>query len=75
MESRTRPISVGVPSGTLKMTLWAGTEDEETFPIRSAKRGTPYVKAYGVKYELTPEEIRLMRQLSSAAKGAFSRHG
>lgn len=56
-----RPISVGFPSGTVKLTLWEGTEDEESFKVQSLKRGRPYVKAYGVKYELTDEEVRFAR--------------
>ena len=59
-----RSISVGVPSGVVKMTLWAGTEDEERFPVKSLKRGKPYVMAYGVKYELTEEEARFARNLA-----------
>ena len=53
-----RSIRIGVPSGKAKMVLWEGTEDEESFEIKSLKRGTPYVIAYGVKYELTEEEIK-----------------
>lgn len=56
-----RPISIGFPSGQIKMTLWAGTEDEASFPVKSFKRGTPYVIAYGVRYELTKEEINFIR--------------
>ena len=56
-----RNISVSIPSGKAKMTLWENTEDEETFEIRSLKRGTPYVMAYGIKYELTNEEIKHLR--------------
>lgn len=66
-----RSISVGVPSGKAKMTLWENTEDEETFEIKSLKRGTPYVMAYGTKYELTEEEIkhlRYMQKVSSSLK-------
>lgn len=59
-----RKISVGVPSGTVKMTLWEGTEDEESFPVKSLKRDRPYVMAYGVKYELTKEEARLARDMA-----------
>ena len=58
-----RKISIGMPSGVLNLTLWEGTEDEERFPIRSLHRGTPYVTAYGIKYELTPEEAKAARQL------------
>ena len=58
-----RSISVGVPSGKAKMTLWENTEDEETFEIKSLKRGTPYVMAYGTKYELTEEEIKHLRYM------------
>ena len=67
-----RSISVSVPSGKAKMTLWENTEDEETFEIKSLKRGTPYVMAYGTKYELTEEEIkhlRYMQKVSSSLKG------
>ena len=56
-----RSILVGVPSGKAKMILWEGTEDEETFEIKSLKRGIPYVMAYGIKYELTEEEINHLR--------------
>lgn len=51
-----RSIRIGVPSGKAKMALWEGTEDEEWFEIKLLKNGTPYVKAYGVRYELTEEE-------------------
>lgn len=59
-----RSISVGFPSGTVKMVLWEGTEDQESFPVKSLKRGNPYVMAYGVKYELTEEEARFARNLA-----------
>ena len=62
-----RKITVGVPSGKAKMTLWEGTEDQEVFEIKSAKQGTPYVMAYGVKYELTEEEIENLRLLQKTA--------
>lgn len=51
-----RSIKIGVPSGKAKMVLWEGTEDENSFEIKSSQRGTPYVIVYGVKYELTEEE-------------------
>ena len=66
-----RSISISVPGGKAKMTLWENTEDEETFEIRSLKRGTPYVMAYGVMYELTEKEInhlRFMQKVSSSFK-------
>lgn len=58
-----RPISIGVPSGQVKLTLWAGTEDETAFPVVMLKRGKPYVKAYGKRYELTEEEINYIRAI------------
>ena len=58
-----RSIRMGVPSGKLKMTLFEGTEDEETFEIKSLKRGVPYVTAYGTKYYLTNEEIQVAKKL------------
>ena len=58
-----RSIKIGVPSGKAKMTLWENTEDEETFEIKSLKRGTPYVVAYGKRYELTTEEIGYLRNM------------
>lgn len=57
-----RRISIGYPSGTARLTLWEGTEDERSFPIKSLKRGKPYVMAYGVKYELTEEESQFVRR-------------
>ncbi|MBQ8279530.1 MAG: hypothetical protein IJZ23_06785 [Roseburia sp.] len=65
-----RKIRVGVPSGKAKMVMWEGTEDEESFEIKSLKRGTPYVMAYGIKYELTEEEVsnlRLMQKVASVS--------
>lgn len=32
-----RPIGVGVPSGKVKMTLWQGTEDEQSFEVKRLK--------------------------------------
>lgn len=58
-----RSISIGVPSGKAKMTLWEGTEDEEKFDIKFPRRGIPYVFAYGVKYPLTREEIQELKKL------------
>lgn len=58
-----RSIRMGVPSGKLKMTLFEGTEDEETFEIKSLKRGVPYVTAYGTKYYLSNEEIQVVKKL------------
>lgn len=62
-----RPISIEIRSRKLKLTLWEGTEDEEKFPIKSVKRGTPYVIAYGVRYDLTDSEIRTVKMLQSLA--------
>ena len=45
------------------MRLWENTEDEESFEIKSLKRGVPYVLAYGIKYELTEEEIIYLRNM------------
>ena len=64
-----RSISISVPSGKAKMTLFENTEDEETFEIRSLKRGTPYVMAYGVKYELTEEETNHLRFMQKVGNG------
>lgn len=68
-----RSIRIEVPSGKVKLILWEGTEDEKAFEIKSLKRGTPYVVAYGIKYELTEEEInhlRLMQKAFGIKKGA-----
>lgn len=64
-----RPISIMIPSGKVNMTLWEGTEEAELFPIQCLKRGKPYVKAYGIKYELTEEEAKFARDLSETTKG------
>ena len=45
------------------MTLFEGTEDEETFEIKSLRRGVHYVTAYGTKYYLTNEEIQAAKKL------------
>ena len=62
-----RKIRVGVPSGKAKMVMWEGTEDEESFEIKSLKRGIPYIIAYGIKYELTEEinHLRMMQKVAS----------
>ena len=62
-----RKIRVCVPSGKAKMVMWEGTEDEESFEIKSLKRGTPYIMAYGIKYELTEEEINHLRMMQKVA--------
>lgn len=45
------------------MVLWEGTEDEKAFPIKSLKRGKPYVMAYGIKYELTDDEVNTAKAM------------
>lgn len=60
-----RTIKVGCPSGVVKMALWAGTDDEEWFAVKSIKRGKPYVQAYGIKYYLTDQEIHIVNSLLS----------
>lgn len=62
-----RDIIIRVPSGKARMILWQGTEDEESFEIKSLKRGKPYVMAYGIKYELTEEEINHLRFMQKVA--------
>lgn len=64
-----RPISIGFPSGKVKMTLWEGTEDEESFPVKGVKQGNPYVQAYGIKHELTEEEVNFIRAAFGTKKG------
>lgn len=59
-----RHISVGFPSGQVKMTLWEDTEDEESFAVRGIKSGKPYVMAYGIKYELTKEEAKFINSVT-----------
>ena len=60
-----RSIKISVPSGKVKMIMWEDTEDEEEFEVKSLKRGTPYIKAYGVKYELTEDEIAYVKSLQN----------
>ena len=66
-----RPITIGIPSNTIKMTLWADTEDEKKFPVKGLKTKAPYVTAYGVKYPLTQDEAKLARDMQTAFKGLF----
>lgn len=61
-----RSIGISIPNGKVRMTLWEGTEYEESFEIKSLKRGTPYVMAYGKKYELTKKEIECLRNMQRA---------
>lgn len=58
-----RSISIGLPSGKVYMHLWEGTEDEEKFEVKSLKKGTPYVIAYGNKHYLTEQETKLAKQM------------
>ena len=57
-----RDIKIHVPSRTIKLKLFKGTEDEEFFEVKSLKRGKPYVLAYGVKHYLTDDEAKLAKQ-------------
>lgn len=66
-----RSIRISVPSGKAKMVMWEGTEDEQAFEIKSLKRGTPYIIAYGVKYELTAEEISQLKATQKAVSTSF----
>lgn len=59
-----RTIKMSIPSRTLKLVLWEGTEDEESFKIKSLNNN-PYVTAYGVRYNLTSEEIKYLNILKS----------
>ena len=66
-----RTIKISIPSGEAKMTLWEGTDDEESFVIKSSKRNIPYVIAYGVKYELTEDEIKYLRFIQEVSNCVF----
>lgn len=59
-----RTIKIGIPTETLKLVLWEGTEDEKAFKIRSINN-KPYVLAYGVRYNLTSEEIKYLNILKT----------
>lgn len=67
-----RTIKIGIPSGKAKMTLWEGTEDEESFEIKSSKHNIPYVIAYGIKYELTEDEIKYLRFIQEVSNCVFT---
>lgn len=60
-----RSIRVTFPSRAVKLTLWEGTDDEESFVVKSLKRGKPYAIAYGVKYYLTDGEIQFVKSMLS----------
>lgn len=60
---------MGYPSGKLKLALWQDTDYEEIFDIHFPKNKTPYVKAYGIKYELTQEEIEMCKKLEGITDG------
>lgn len=61
--NKMRPVGVAFPSMKPRITLFPDTEDEVTVDVRSAKRGTPYALYCGVKYYLTEEETRMIRNL------------
>ena len=61
-------ISIGFPSGTAKLTLWGGTEDEEQFKIKGLNK-KPYVMAHGIKYPLTSQETELLHDMMDSFKG------
>lgn len=63
-----RTISVGFPSMTPKLTMWEGTDDEEKFTIKGLST-KPYIKAYGVRYELTSQEARTAQEMVKALGG------
>lgn len=63
-----RAISIGFPSKKVYMYLWEDTADEEKFEVKSLKRGKPYVLAYGIKYYLTDEEIRFVKNVLHISK-------
>lgn len=58
-----RTMVISYPSRKVKMTLWEGSEDEQTFEVKSLKRGKPYVQAYGIKYYLNDREIKLAKAM------------
>lgn len=66
-----RSIRIGVPSGKAKLVLFEGTEEEEAFEIKSLKRGIPYVTAYGIKYELTDEEINYLKSMKKFFSNSY----
>lgn len=57
-----RYVTVNVFTGRPYLMLWANTEDQEEFPIKAIKTN-PYVKAYGVRYDLTQKEIEQMHRM------------
>ncbi len=66
-----RSIRIGVPSGKAKLVLFEGTEEEEAFEIKSLKRGIPYVIAYGIKYELSDEEINCLKSMKNFFSNSY----
>lgn len=63
-----RTITIGYPSGVIKVTLWEGTDDQESFPVIYPNSDKPYVKAYGKKYYLTEDEIRKLKDLQKLVR-------
>lgn len=64
-----RSIRVGIPSGKIKMVMFEGTEDEESYVVKSLKRGTPYIVACGTKYYLSKEETDAAKKLLKLIEG------
>lgn len=59
-----RIIKIGMPSGTLELVPWEDTEDERAFKIRSLNN-KQYILAYGIRYNLTQEEIKYLNVLKT----------
>ena len=63
-----RSIRISIPSGKVKLVMWEGTEDEAAFPIRAIGSRNPYITAYGIRYDLTDEEISVLRGMTGIAE-------
>lgn len=63
-----RPINVGLPSGTITLVLYSGTEDEKKAHIYGIRTDRPYVWINGQRDYLTDEEVHLIRKLIGFAE-------
>lgn len=63
-----RYVTVSLTTGKAYLRMWVGTVDEKQFVIKAPKT-KPYVMAYGVRYDLTEEEIESLKHQMKAEEG------
>ena len=60
-----RNVSIGVPSGILKLELFGGTDGAVRVRIMKVNTNKPFVRYHGKQYYLSLEEIQDLRLLQT----------